>query len=247
MTTSPKLNNASALTQEDNFGDETSVQDNVQPDNGAVFTEEKPLGSVSLRRDLANYSASHKLPLIRFVADPDDKVVPDLEESLPGRGFWVVSQKSSLERVIKTQQFSRSAKKPVKADLGLVDLVHGLLKARLLSLLGLSRRNGSLVNGFDRVKGTLEGQKALYLVQAFDAAADGRDRLIRLARARNPSPQRIGLFTSAELDLALGLENVIHAAILRSGRYDSLNRAVLRLSGFEAIDPLGHVGDRVLV
>jgi len=238
MTTSPKLNNASALTQ-DMSGDVASVSPEDQSDADALFIEEKPLGSVSLRRDLAQYSVSQKSPLIRFVADPNDQVVPDLEENLPGRGFWVASERLSLERVIKTQQFSRSAKRPVKADHALVDLVHGLLRARLLSLLGLSRRNGSLVNGFDRVKGSLEGQKALYLVQASEAAADGRDRLIRLAKARKPIPIRIGLFSGAELDLALGLENVIHAAIIRSGHFDSLNRAVMRLSGFEAIDPLG--------
>jgi uncharacterized protein len=238
MTTSPKLNNADALTK--NYQEGTLEQQVANPaEELFVFAEEKPLGSLSLRRDLAQYSASAKKPLIRFVADPDNRVVPDLEETLPGRGFWVAAERSSLERVIKTGQFSRSAKKAVTVDMGMIDLVHGLLRARLLSLLGLSRRNGSLVNGFDRVKGSLEGQKALYLVQASDAAADGRDRLIRLARARVPSPQRIGLFTSVELDLALGLENVIHAAILKSGRFDSFSRAVLRLSGFEAIDPLG--------
>ena len=49
------------------------------------------------RRCIVTGETQPKAGLIRFVADPDGQVVPDLAEKLPGRGFWVVAERAALE------------------------------------------------------------------------------------------------------------------------------------------------------
>jgi hypothetical protein len=97
--------------------------------------------------------------------------------------------------------------------------------------LGLARRSGQLVVGFDNVARALAGRRPpTVLVEASDAAVDGRRKL--LALAKSASPAIIDCLTAGELSLALGRENVIHAA-LKSGRLsDRLTADAGRLTGF---------------
>ena len=50
------------------------------------------------RRCIVTGETQPKAGLIRFVADPDGQVVPDLAEKLPGRGFWVVAERAALDK-----------------------------------------------------------------------------------------------------------------------------------------------------
>ena len=48
--------------------------------------------------------------LIRFVVGPDGSVVPDVEAKLPGRGLWVLADRSALDRAVRKGLFSRAAR-----------------------------------------------------------------------------------------------------------------------------------------
>jgi predicted RNA-binding protein YlxR (DUF448 family) len=175
--------------------------------------------------------------LIRFVAGPDGQVVPDLARKLPGRGFWTAADRASVETAARKALFSRAAKAKLAAAPDLADQVEGLLRRRLLSGLGLARRAGELTWGFEKVSAAIAAGRAVWLVEASDGAADGRRKLVVLAR-KQPSPiGLIGLFTSAELGLALGLENVIHTAFLAGRAAERWTQDVRRLSGFSPLLP----------
>ena len=98
--------------------------------------------------------------LIRFVADPDGCVVPDIAATLPGRGIWVSAQREVLETAVAKNQFSRAAKAPLTAPADLADRVERQLVRRLLDDLGLARRAGLLVLGFDNVSRALDSRSA---------------------------------------------------------------------------------------
>jgi hypothetical protein len=97
--------------------------------------------------------------------------------------------------------------------------------------LGLARRSGQLTLGFDNVARALTGSRPpAVLIQASDAADDGRRKLS--AAAKGALPVLVDHLTRAELSLALGRENVVHAA-LKSGRLsERLAVDAGRLSGF---------------
>jgi predicted RNA-binding protein YlxR (DUF448 family) len=175
--------------------------------------------------------------LIRFVAGPDGVVVPDLARKLPGRGLWVEAQRGIVEQAVRKGAFSRAAKAQLKAPPDLADQVDQLLKARLLQALGLARRAGELTWGNDKVSTAISTGRAAWMIEAADGAPDGRRKLLQIA-ARQPGPPRlIGVFSSAELGLALGLDNVIHLAFLAGRGAGRWTLDVERLSGFRPLLP----------
>jgi uncharacterized protein len=194
------------------------------------------LPPVRERRDLASGEAMDEDGLIRFVVGPNGVLVPDLARKLPGRGLWTASNRGAVETAAKSA-FARAAKAKVRTPEDLADQVERLLAKRLLDGLGLARRAGALTFGFDKVHAAIAGGRAAWLIEAKDGAADGRAKLVALAR-RQPSPPKLfGAFTAGELGLALGLENVVHLAFLAGRGAERWTRDVQRFSGFRPLLP----------
>jgi uncharacterized protein len=170
---------------------------------------------------------------VRFVADPEGRIVPDIEETLPGRGLWVKAERAVLEKAVAKNAFARAAKAAVTADADLPDRVERLLLRRMVGDLGLARKSGALVLGFDNVMRALsERQPPALLVEAADGAADGRRKLRNAALNQGVKAHFIHTLTSAELALALGRENVIHAAVKPGRLAERLILEAARLEGF---------------
>jgi predicted RNA-binding protein YlxR (DUF448 family) len=173
--------------------------------------------------------AEHRL--VRFVTDPEGRVVPDIAATLPGRGMWVTAERGILERAIAKGHFSKAAGMAVAIAEDVPARVEKLLVARLVGSLGLARRAGQLVLGFDVVSRALTGPNPpALLIEASDGARDGRRKLLALAKGSPPAI--IDCLTGVELSLALGRGNVVHAA-LKPGRFSERVLADAgRLSGF---------------
>ena len=187
------------------------------------------------RRDLVSHEVMDESRLIRFVAGPDGQVVPDLGRKLPGRGLWVEASRASVETAVKKNGFTRSAKTKLTAPADLADVVEQLLFRRCLDQLGLARREGVLISGFEKSAANLRAGKVAWVVEAADGSADGRGKI--LALARHQTAKVCGSFTVDDLSLALGLENAIHAVLLAGGRADRWTIEVERLAGFRPLRP----------
>lgn len=189
------------------------------------------------RRDLVSHQVMDESRLIRFVAGPDGQVVPDLGRKLPGRGLWVEASRASVETAVKKNGFTRAAKTRLNAPADLADLVERLLARRCLDQLGLARREGVLISGFEKSAAAIRGGRAAWVIEAADGSADGRGKLLALAKHPSPPPKICGAFTADDLSLALGLENAIHAVLLKGGRADRWTLEVERLAGFRPLRP----------
>ena len=212
----------------------------VASENSGGF---KPQGPKTLaqasreRRDLVTGEVMAEDRLIRFVAGPGGVVTPDLARKLPGRGLWVAANRSSVETAAKKGLFSRAAKTKLVTGPDLADQVDTLLARRVLEGLGLAKRAGDLISGFEKVAAALEAGRAAWLVEASDGAPDGRRKVLNIVRRSAKAPQLMGVYTAQELGLALGRENVIHTAFLAGRGADRWTFDVLRLSGFRPLLP----------
>jgi predicted RNA-binding protein YlxR (DUF448 family) len=170
--------------------------------------------------------------LVRFVIGPDGAVVPDPQGRLPGRGFWLSAERDAIARACRRNLFQRAAGRPVSVPGDLVERVGRLLRRRCLERLGLARRAGELVLGFEKVSAWLAGRRAAgaLLLAARDGAADGRTKIARQA----PGLAVVDAFTGEELGRALGRERVVHALITPGRQAAALALEVGRLSGLEA-------------
>lgn len=160
--------------------------------------------------------------MIRFVCAPDGRVTPDIRSRLPGRGVWVTARAQLVAEAVRKHAFSRSLKAKVEASPSLVQDVDALLEADCLQMLALANKAGALVAGFGKVAEALEKGEVDVLIEARDGSEDGRRKLAQCARrgqaaSTGSTPKTVTIFTSGQLDLALGRTNVIHAAILSGG------------------------------
>jgi hypothetical protein len=181
--------------------------------------------------------------MIRFVLGPDGALVPDLAAKLPGRGAWVIADRAAIETAVKKGLFARALEAPAKAPDGLADLIEGLLARRLLELLGQARKAGTLLLGAANVQAAARGGKVAALIEAQDGAPDGRRKSLSALRAGGRfDPVRpmegallVACFSSQELSLALGRENVIHAALPEGGLAVRFLAEARRLHGFRPL------------
>lgn len=156
--------------------------------------------------------------LIRFVAAPDGTVVPDLKRKLPGRGCWVTGTRAYVDKAAAKKLFSRALKTEaaVPADLGA--LVDRLLLQRVQGALGLARKGGSAVLGAAQAESAVRSGKAYLVLHALEASPDGERKLANARHATaalgGPAVTAWKLLAEAEMGLALGGTNVIHAAVL---------------------------------
>lgn len=158
--------------------------------------------------------------LIRFVVAPSGDVVPDLKRKLPGRGLWVSASRRTVAEAVRRHQFSRGFKRDVRVAATLPADTEALLERSCTEALAMAAKAGQVISGFAKVEGLLEQGRADALIHASDGAADGIRKLDAIAgqRGRNVGESRdlpiVTALTSAQLDLALGRSNVIHAALL---------------------------------
>jgi len=158
--------------------------------------------------------------LIRFVAGPDGRVVPDLKRQLPGRGCWVKADRALVDRAVQKKLFTRALKTEAKADADLGALVDRLLAADLVGMMNMARKAGQFVSGAMKVDAAVRAGAALAVFHAADAAADGVRKIDQARKAwklgtnAEEDIPSFSLFTGAELDEVMGQNAFIHACAL---------------------------------
>ena len=159
--------------------------------------------------------------LIRYVAGPDDRIVPDLAAKLPGRGVWVTATRDSTIAAVRQNAFAKSLKRKVQVDPELPALVERLLGEQARSAFSFARKAGLVITGFAKVDAAIGDGGVIALLHASDASADGSAKLDRRLRAIAAARGRVVVvmqpFTSEEMSLALGRDNVVHAALTEGG------------------------------
>lgn len=212
----------------------------------AVQAREADLGArdTPMRRCVATGSLRPKAELLRFVVDPAGGLVVDAAGKLPGRGLWITPQRSLIARACSKGLFSRAAKTRLRTPDSLAGQAEALLRKRCLDFLGLARRGGQAVAGFEKVKAWIESGRAAVLVQAQDASADGRGKLTVLMQARVPGSTEVTFFCADELSQALGREHCVHVALASGGMADRFLAEVRRLASLtERPAETGHIND----
>ncbi|WP_419815412.1 DUF448 domain-containing protein [Glacieibacterium sp.] len=176
--------------------------------------------------------------LIRLALDGDGVVAPDLGARAPGRGAWLTPDRAlidgaqakgkllgALRRAFKTQAIT------LPDDLG--ERIASGLERRALDGLGLANKAGHLIWGSERIADALNSGRAKLLIHANDAATDGTEKLRRKARG---IPTLVLPLGRERLSLALGRENVVHAAVCDTAAAERVTAAVARWRAYSGLD-----------
>lgn len=183
-----------------------------------------------VRRCLATGTLAPPAEMLRFVLGHDGRIAFDAARRLPGRGLWLTARRDIVAEAVKKRLFARAAKAPVVVEAGLEDRIEALLARRCGELLGLARRSGAVLAGFVKVRAGLAKGEVAVLVEALDAAEDGRGKLGGAARGL----PIVSCLDARETGAAIGREHAVHVA-LKPGRLAELFLAeARRLAGFRA-------------
>lgn len=185
-----------------------------------------------LRRCILTRERLPKERMIRFVVAPDRALVPDLSARLPGRGIWLSASGDVIETAIAkgtlTRAFARAARGPVALPPDLLAVLETALIRRIVELLGLSRRAGQAVAGFDKAREWVRTGRAGLVLQAGDGSGGERARLLSGATLPVFTP-----LTSAALGRVFGRDYVVHVAIAPGRLAESLSIEAERLAGLK--------------
>jgi len=162
--------------------------------------------------------------LIRFVVSPQGEVIADIKRKLPGRGLWISASRQTVAEAVRRHQFSRGFKRDVRVADSLAADTEALLARSAVEALAIAAKAGQVISGFAKVEARLADRRdrvpIVALVHASDGASDGIRKLQAQARqnaadqGESPDFPAVTALSSAELDLALGRSNVVHAALL---------------------------------
>lgn len=174
-------------------------------------------GTEPMRRCALTRAELPQSDMIRFVLDPQGRVLADVKKKLPGRGLWLTGTADSVHRAVKKGVFARGFSGSVTVPETLATETEGLLAQAALDALAIAGKAGAVACGFTRVEKAVAEGAVLALIHASDGAADGRRKLAgawRAAGGNADAGPTIEAFTSSQLDLALARPNVVHAAVL---------------------------------
>lgn len=218
-----------------------ALPDRLQIELVKFLWEEDRYRPRPVRQCAAGRIRSPEDDLLRFVLDPEKRVVPDLKRKLPGRGVWITATRAAVKSAVRQKSFARGFRQGVTVDADLADTVEDLLRRSALQDLALANKAGCVVAGFAKVEKALAGNKRTVLMHALDAAPDGRRKLDRLVHrdtdVEEKPPPSLSCLTSGEMSAALGRHNVMHVAITKEGAGRKFIGSALRFMRYAGAYP----------
>ncbi len=166
--------------------------------------------------------------MLRFVAGPRNKLVFDVTGKLPGRGVWLYPLREVVQKAVSKRMFAKFLFAPVQTTPDIMDQVEKALRDRVLSLLGLARKSGVVVFGFEAVKKAMTDKAIAMAFEAEDASTRERDKLYHHA----PHTFICSCFSREELGRMMGQNSVVHVGILNGRAGELLIQTVRKLDLF---------------
>ena len=182
------------------------------------------------RRCIATGEIHDRARLVRLVVGPNGELVPDVAARLPGRGLWLTPRRDIVERAVVKRLFARAARRLVAVPADLADRIEALLAQRCIDMLGLARRAGLAVGGFEKVSEATRNGKAGLLLAALDGAEGGRRKI----RGLGHGLPLAYVLTAAELGAAFGREHMVNASLGSGALCARLLLDAEKIAGFRA-------------
>ena len=187
--------------------------------------------------------------LIRFVVAPDGAVVPDLKRRLPGRGVWVTATRAAVDEAVKRKAFrARIQARGARRSRSWRARSSGCWSAPRSMRSASSTRPAGSRSASPRPKARWPTIRSRRSCRPSDGSADGARKIAAAAARRQTAGNAgeipiIAAFTTAQLDLALGRSNVVHAALLAGPASNGFLARCQSLERYRTIAPDGRGRD----
>ena len=175
-----------------------------------------------------NSSSINKDDFIKICLSPDNKLIPDLRDNLPGKSVWLPADKTLIVDILK--------KKDLKTYFGvskifshdLVYLIEIILRKRILSSISMTKKSGVLAIGLDAIKTLLIQKRHCLILVAMGAKS--------VANKSFFTSKNVSIFESLleqkDLEKSTGKFNVKYVGVFSKNFKKTIQVDLNKLKGF---------------
>ena len=189
---------------------------------------------IPTRKCLVSGARVQKKDLMRFVVAPEQYLVADIDQKLPGRGYWVKADRNTITKAITKNILFKAVTEKVKIDLNVLEVIERQIKDVIIQQISLSRKAGRAIFGFDKIKANLAKNSINLLIQAKDGSTREKQRILKKSIPHIIDDCLIG----TEIGKAFGRERVVHCGIIGNDFIEKIIFNANRLNNFK--NPLPH-------
>jgi predicted RNA-binding protein YlxR (DUF448 family) len=164
--------------------------------------------------------------MLRFVVGPEQQLVFDASATLPGRGMWLSASADVIDLAVRRGVFSRAAKMQLSVPQFLAGDIRAALERRITELLGLARRSGVAISGFEKAREWLQTGKGGLVIQAADGSPDERARFVG-----SRTIPTVAVLSAAALGKIFGREHTVHVVLAPGRLAGMIENEARRLEG----------------
>ena len=165
---------------------------------------------------------------IKISLSPDNNLVPDLHNNLPGRSVWLPARKSMIADILEKEDLKTYFGVPAISTAGLGLLIETILRKKILDYVSLTKKAGNLVIGLDAIKAQLIERKHCLII-----TAKGSKRLPNNPVFEYKSVSCFEkLFEQKDLDKSIGKHKVKYVGIFSKNFKKTIQVDLNKLKGF---------------
>ena len=175
-----------------------------------------------------NSSSINKDDFIKICLSPDNKLIPDLCDKLPGKSVWLPADKSLLVDILKKEDLKTYFGVPKIILPDLVSKIEMILRKKILSSISMTKKSGVLAIGLDAIKTQLIQNRHCLIIVARGARS--------LADKSFFVSKNISVFESLleqkDLEKSTGKINVKYVGIFSKNFKKTIQVDLNKLKGF---------------
>ena len=165
---------------------------------------------------------------IKISLSPDNNLVPDLHNNLPGRSVWLPARKSIIADILEKEDLKTFFDIPAFLTSDFSVLIEKMLRKKILNSVSLSKKAGSLFIGMDAIKAQLIDRKHCLVI-----TAKGAKRLPNNPVFEYKSVSCFEkLFEQKDLDKSIGKHKVKYVGIFSKNFKKTIQVDLNKLKGF---------------
>ena len=176
---------------------------------------------------LESYS-TNKDDFIKISLSPDNKLIPDLCDKLPGKSVWLPADKALIIEILKKEDLKTYFGVSKILARELVSLIEILLRKKILSSVSMTKKSGVLAIGLDAIKTQLVQNRHCLILVAMGAK--------RLAEKSFFASDNVSIFESLleqrDLEKSTGKNNVKYVGIFSKNFKKTIQVDLNKLKGF---------------
>ena len=184
------------------------------------------------KKSFSENAGIHQDDFIKISLSPDNKLVPDLHNNLPGKSIWVPANKARIKDVLKGGKLKTLFGEQQLSTNDLIFLIEKLLRKKILNSVSLTKKSGYLAIGLDTIKTQLIGKKHCLIIVAKGAKS--------LKNYSFFSSNDISCFENVlyqgDLEKSTGKNNVKYVGILSKNFKKTIQVDLNKLKGFMETD-----------